>query len=69
MNHGTWYARSAELISSAWMHWTVWLRIPGDVVFALGALLMVICVLRAIIAIVQEPTQAQPRTTVSSELS
>ncbi|WP_159787825.1 cbb3-type cytochrome c oxidase subunit I [Sodalinema gerasimenkoae] len=64
VNHGTWYARSAEVIGSAWMHWTVWLRIPGDIVFALGALLMVVCVLPAIVAIFQEPTQPQPRESV-----
>ncbi|KPQ38973.1 MAG: cbb3-type cytochrome c oxidase subunit I [Phormidium sp.] len=69
VNHGTWYARSAEVISSAWMHWTVWLRIPGDVVFSLGALLMVICVLRAIVAIFQEPTQLQPAEALTPELS
>lgn len=34
VNHGTWYARSAEVINSSWMHWTVWLRIPGDIVFS-----------------------------------
>ncbi|OAB56909.1 cytochrome B [Phormidium willei BDU 130791] len=69
VNHGTWYARSAEVISSAWMHWTVWLRIPGDIVFALGALVMVICVLRAIVAIFQEPTQAQPREALTPDFS
>ncbi|BDM80418.1 nitric-oxide reductase large subunit [Acaryochloris marina MBIC10699] len=60
INHGTWYARSAEVINSAWMHWTVWLRIPGDMVFAVGALVLVMSVGRAVIAIWQQPTQAQP---------
>ena len=60
VNHGTWYARSAEVIGSAWMQWTVWLRIPGDIVFALGALVMVVFVVRAIFAIFQQPTQLQP---------
>lgn len=69
VNHGTWYARSAEVISSAWMHWTVWLRIPGDIVFSLGSLLMVICVVRAIVAIFQEPTQPQPRDTLTPDFS
>lgn len=57
VNHGTWYARSAEVISSPWMQWTVWLRIPGDIVFSIGALMMVFCVMRAIVAIFQQPTQ------------
>lgn len=60
VNHGTWYARSAEVINSPWMHWTVWLRIPGDMVFAVGALVLVVSVGRAIVAIWQQPTQAQP---------
>jgi nitric oxide reductase subunit B len=60
VNHGTWYARSAEVISSPWMHWTVWLRIPGDIVFAIGALVLVYCVVRALVGIFQQPTQAQP---------
>jgi nitric oxide reductase subunit B len=58
INHGTWYARSAEVISSPWMRWTVWLRIPGDIVFAIGALAMVVFTLRAIIAVFRFPVQA-----------
>jgi nitric oxide reductase subunit B len=60
VNHGTWYARSAEVISSPWMHWTVWLRMPGDILFTLGALAMILFVVRAIAAIFQQPTQEQP---------
>lgn len=67
VNHGTWYARSAEVINSSWMHWTVWLRIPGDIVFSLGALLMVLCVLRSIIAIFQQPTQPQPDAPLTAD--
>jgi nitric oxide reductase subunit B len=60
VNYGTWYARSAAVIHSPWMEWTVWLRIPGDIIFTVGALIMVYCVLRAIGAIFQQPTQEQP---------
>ncbi|MET0112520.1 MULTISPECIES: nitric-oxide reductase large subunit [Limnospira] len=67
VNYGTWYARSAEVINSSWMHWTVWLRIPGDIVFSLGALLMVLCVLRSIIAIFQQPTQPQPDAPLTAD--
>lgn len=59
VNHGTWYARSAEVISSPWMRWTVWLRIPGDIIFSIGALVLVLSVGQAIVAIFQQPTQAQ----------
>jgi nitric oxide reductase subunit B len=71
VNHGTWYARSAEVISSPWMQWTVWLRIPGDIVLTIGALMMMVCVLRSIGAILRQPTQAQPPellTTATSPL-
>ncbi len=60
INHGTWYARSAEVISSPWMQWTVWLRIPGDIIFSVGAVMLVYCVGRAVFGIFQQPTQAQP---------
>ena len=55
INHGTWFARSAEVISSPWMRWTVWLRIPGDVVFAIGTGAIFIFTVRAIIAVFRFP--------------
>ena len=60
INHGTWYARSAEVISSPWMQWTVWLRIPGDIIFTVGALMLIYCIGQAVVGILQQPTQAQP---------
>jgi len=36
--YGYWYARSAEFIHSPIMEALVWLRTPGDIVFAFGAL-------------------------------
>jgi nitric oxide reductase subunit B len=36
VEYGLWYARSPEVVHSAFMQWMVWLRVPGDVVFALG---------------------------------
>ncbi|MDK2124188.1 nitric-oxide reductase large subunit [Parachitinimonas caeni] len=38
VSEGLWYARSPEIIHSGLMHAFVWARVPGDVVFALGAL-------------------------------
>ena len=38
LDHGLWYARSAELMQSPLMSTLKWLRIPGDTIFALGAL-------------------------------
>jgi nitric oxide reductase subunit B len=67
VNHGTWYARSAAVISSPWMQWTVWLRIPGDVVFSVGAVMLMYCVGRSLIGIFQQPTQAQPAESLRTE--
>ncbi len=67
VNHGTWYARSAEVISSPWMQWTVWLRIPGDIIFTVGAMMLVYCVGRSVVGIFQQPTQAQPAEVMSAE--
>lgn len=35
--HGYWYARTAEFMHSNLMETLVWLRVPGDVIFAVGA--------------------------------
>ncbi|MBF2047537.1 MAG: nitric-oxide reductase large subunit [Elainella sp. C42_A2020_010] len=69
VNHGTWYARSAEVISSPWMQWTVWLRIPGDIIFTVGAMMLVYCVGRAVIGIFHQPTQTQPTDNPLAESS
>ena len=37
VSKGLWYARSAEVIHSKVMETLVWMRVPGDIVFALGA--------------------------------
>jgi nitric oxide reductase subunit B len=36
ITHGVWYARSPEFVHSTLMELFVWLRVPGDVVFAIG---------------------------------
>ncbi|GAB4177487.1 MAG: nitric-oxide reductase large subunit [Wenzhouxiangellaceae bacterium] len=38
ITEGLWYARSPEVIHSAFMETMVWLRVPGDIVFAAGGL-------------------------------
>jgi nitric oxide reductase subunit B len=43
---GLWYARSPEVIHSAVMETFVWLRVPGDIVFAGGAVLLACYALR-----------------------
>jgi nitric oxide reductase subunit B len=65
VNHGTWYARSAEVIGSPWMQWTVWLRIPGDIVFTLGSIAIVVFTVRAVYSVFHQPTQLGPSEAVS----
>ncbi len=38
VEHGLWYARSAEFMQAGVMHTLRWLRVVGDTIFALGAL-------------------------------
>ena len=50
LEHGYWYARSAEFMGRPLMHLLVWMRMPGDTLFAIGALLMCWFVLRLWVA-------------------
>jgi len=43
---GLWYARSPEIVHSKLMELLVWLRVPGDVVFSVGSVLLAIYALR-----------------------
>lgn len=43
--HGMWYARSADFMQSPEMRLLKWLRVPGDVIFALGVLGVAVYVL------------------------
>jgi len=40
IDHGYWYARSAEFMGQSLVHTLVWLRMPGDIVFAAGAVML-----------------------------
>jgi len=40
IEQGTWYARSAEFLQTPTMQMLRWMRVPGDVLFALGAALL-----------------------------
>ena len=46
VSQGLWYARSVEIVQSPLMHALVWLRVPGDIVFALGVLCLGVFALR-----------------------
>ena len=45
-DQGYWYARSPELLHSPLMEALVWLRVPGDIVFAAGAVLLLVFLAR-----------------------
>lgn len=40
VSKGLWYARSPEIIHSPVMETLVWMRVPGDILFAVGAVLL-----------------------------
>jgi nitric oxide reductase subunit B len=44
VEHGYWYARSAEFMQSPLMQNLRWLRVPGDTIFFLGAVALVVFV-------------------------
>ena len=46
LEHGYWYARSAEFMGQALIEVLVWMRVPGDTIFSVGALLLSWFVLR-----------------------
>ena len=46
LEHGYWYARSAEFMGKPIIDVLVWMRMPGDLIFSVGALLLAWFVLR-----------------------
>jgi nitric oxide reductase subunit B len=46
INHGYWYARSAEFMQQPLVELLIWMRVPGDTVFSIGALALVYFVMR-----------------------
>ncbi len=50
IEHGTWFARSPEVIHSPLVEMLVWLRVPGDVLFAAGAVVLAVFAGRLVIA-------------------
>jgi nitric oxide reductase subunit B len=56
IEHGYWFARSADFMQRPIIDMLVWLRVPGDIVFSIGALSLAWFVLRLWIA----PKAAEP---------
>jgi nitric oxide reductase subunit B len=44
LENGYWYARSAEFMQQPLVDLLVWLRVPGDTIFAIGAVALAIFV-------------------------
>lgn len=55
IDHGYWYARSAELMQQPLIQLLVWMRVPGDTLFSIGALSLAWFVIRLWVA----PKQAK----------
>lgn len=50
LKHGYWYARSAEFMQQPIVDLLVWMRVPGDTIFSVGALALVWFVVRLWVA-------------------
>jgi nitric oxide reductase subunit B len=49
VEHGFWYARSADFMQQPLVQTIVWMRMPGDITFAAGALMLALFVARLFI--------------------
>ena len=59
-DRGYWHARAPELLHSPLMETLVWLRVPGDIVFALGAMLLLVFLLRLELGARPAPPRGAP---------
>ncbi|MBK8793762.1 MAG: nitric-oxide reductase large subunit [Holophaga sp.] len=48
LEHGTWFARSEAVVQGGFMRTTAWLRMPGDVLFGLGAVAIFIFAIKSV---------------------
>lgn len=58
LDHGYWFARSEHFMDRPLVHLLVWMRVPGDALFSVGALLM-----SAFVASLWLVRQRRPQTT------
>ena len=63
VTQGTWYARSPAVVHSAFMEACVWLRVPGDIVFTVGVVLLAWFAVRLLLPSKQEPVLVSPVAT------
>lgn len=62
VSKGLWYARSPEIIHSPVMETLVWMRVPGDILFAIGAALLAWYALRLLRRPAVQPALAATAT-------
>ena len=60
---GFWYARSPEIIHGPMMETLVWMRMPGDVVFSAGAVLLALFMAKLLAG----PRAKQPEPAIDPE--
>ena len=58
---GYWHARTAEFLHSDWMETLVWVRVPADIIFSIGAVLLIVFMLRVSLG-GRSKVQAEQRT-------
>jgi nitric oxide reductase subunit B len=63
LEHGYWYARSAEFMQQPIVDLLVWMRVPADTLFGIGAVLLAWFVLRLWVA----PRHEAADSTAASE--
>ena len=63
---GIWYARSPDIVHSTLMEALVWMRVPGDIVFAMGTLLLAWFAIRLLLPVQGQPISQVPATKVST---
>ena len=67
IDKGLWYARSPEIIHSKVMETLVWLRVPGDIVFAAGAVFLALYAFRLLRRAAVSGTATSPHPSRSSQ--
>ncbi|ANK82038.1 MAG: nitric oxide reductase large subunit [Rhizobiales bacterium NRL2] len=60
VSEGLWYARSAEFLQQPLIHFLVWMRVPGDIVFSAGAGVLAVFAARLAFARLRQPRPAAP---------
>ena len=63
IEHGVWYARSPAVIHSPIVEMLVWMRMPGDVMFSIGALTLAIFAGRLVIGAMKPAPVSVPGST------